>query len=750
MNFEQPADTRELISDVDVGVLAGEFVNGEVNIGTPQERVVPSETLSYPTGLGMTFLSLDDPRTHVLTVTADPRVANNQIALSDSGSSLDVDINGVVKSYDLRRLSGVQVNTGAGYDTVTVPSDLLRRFVNVVVGGHTTLAIADAPAGDVYTLDAGTVTVGPPSKINPRFFYLAPKETINFSGLGVLTAAGDPSATAVVRGTSAGTATTVFGMGTVTVGSGGSTRAIAGSLFVTGPGLGGTDLTIDDSADPARVGALIASAGILGLAPKGIYYTGADLRSLTIKGGQAPSVYEVLSTPQNARRNLAMTLDTGASADSVFVNRTYSDLTHDMGGGVNGLYVNTANLSGTLNARSTDGQLYITADDRSDTTRRSATMGVVSIPIPANRRGTAIRFISLGYIDGLGSGQILYDPATMGGLTVMTGDSDPSGVAPVGNTVNVEGTFASDSPAHSTTIVMGGHHDVTKVMTTDGPLTVSGTAGRGDTVNAGATFGRLDLILGPLTVSQAGLNVIDVADPSTTRVTYSVEPDGLAVGGTEPIHDSALTHLELAGPSRDAVYNVQAVPGQDVTILAGSGNDTFNVSTVFNALDTLAGTVRLVGQGSRDTLTVSDVGTFASANYNLYAGAVGGVLSTTLIREVASQVPLSIVASGFTNETNETGATTGTCSASTAPCRTRRSPSTAARGTTGSSWGVASPQTPRSPSMAAAGSTRWTTPRTAARARGGPGPARSRPGSWPGTRPRGTPTPLCTFTTAQR
>jgi len=644
---DQPVNTRELISDLDINLLYDGYTD-------PYDQTQSTYTLNYPTPLGNTFQFSYDPTSRLLTLNPDTRVANNDFKLTLSGSSLDADLNGVVKSYPLASLSGVNLITFTGHDTVTLPGDPLRFPIDVFSNGPTKVVVANSSANVLDTLENGADSSSTSLLINrlvPVRGILVPSPLfsgrITFQRMINLTVIGHTADRATVLGTSSSTTTNLFAIGSVTVGpSEEGTRTIAGPVAVAGDGVGSINLTIDDSADRSQVDATITASSITGLAAAPIYYDGSDLRSFTIKGARAPSIYNVSNTPQNGRQDLAMTLDTGPTGDVVVVTGASSDLTLDEGAGRNSLYVDMAQLYGTLTTHSTGGLLSITADDSNDTTSRSVELGSVLVPVGAagKRKGVVSQLERIGFIQGLGNGQIFYDPAAMDYLNVITGDPNPAGPSPQGNTVTVLSTIPGNALSPGTSIKMLGHDDVTNVESTAGPLTVSGETGLGDTVNVGVPqSGRLDAIHGLLTVSQAALNIVDTADPSRAPVTYAIEPAGLEVNATAAIAYSSLTQLSLAGPNGNSVYDIQAVPGNNLTVRAGSGNDTFNVSSPSGSLDGLTGNVLLEANGGRDGLTINDSAASGSVAYSLDTKTVANVPSTIFGR----QDSLVIAARGF-------------------------------------------------------------------------------------------------------
>jgi hypothetical protein len=431
-------------------------------------------------------------------------------------------------------------------------------------------------------------------------------------------------------------------MRSILIGLNGTLSNIGGAVNVAGFGFGSTDLTIDDSAARAALSARIAASGITGMAPAPINYNGRDLQSLTVMGSQAASIYTVAGTPQNTAGDLAMTLDTGHLADTVDVIDTSGDLTVDEGKGSNTLYADMANLTGTVTAHSTGGSMSLIADDSADHTARSATMGINLIPVSTFSATTAAplkairnpikrttHFYAQGFIDGLGPGQVLYDAASMTGVTVQTGEASPGGSSP-GNTVTVEQTFFSNSAAEKTTVLMVGHNNVTNVEATSGPLSIRGSAGAGDSVNVGTSNEQLDLIRGPLAVSNSALDVENQNGAGNESVVIGTA--SLSINNAIAVSYSGLSGLSYQGNAGDDTYSILASPGGNLQVNARSGNDTFTVAGPSIPLDGF-GNVSLDGGGGNDSLTIHDGSPTAALEYDVQSqGAGTGAGAGTLVQ----------------------------------------------------------------------------------------------------------------------
>jgi hypothetical protein len=654
MDAQQPVDTRELISNFDVGLLDWGYNND------PFDFTQPAYTMNYPSDLGMTFLSQLEPNTRVLTIHTNPTFAADA-DLTDDGSTLTVKLDGVPYNYSLQSISSIQIDSNAANATVEVPSDLFGRSVQITGDGTTMLTVADSGFNSAYTLGtsrAFSVTPFPGSLFTQVMGTIAiarsqrtrlfgssglpsfARETITYRGVSQLTVVGDTNDQASVLGTLASTRMRVFGIGSVAVGNAGSTGGIAGPVDVTGfaetrlgVANGATTLTIDDSADRAQHTVQITATSLTGLAPAPITYHGGDLASLTIQGGSAANTYMISDTPQNGRRDLAMTLNTGALADTVDIGGTSSNLTLDEGAGQNTLDVNMAHLYGILNANSTGGRLKLTANDQADTTHRDATLSTATIPTLSPRPPFRTRFISFGLLQGLGNGQILYDPSTVDALTIQTGESNPQGGPAPGNTVTIANTNTAN-PAQTTSILLNGHNDIANVESTQGSAYIYGVAGHNDVVNVGVPqFGQIARIANVFYVNNAYLNVNSSADTGPSPMFYTVEQYGISLNGQTRIYYGALNGLRLTGPAAGSIYNIHAVPGQDLIVNGGSSNDTFKVASSSGSLDGMFGSILLNGADGQDVLNVTDTTASAAEAYTIdtQTSLVGP--ATTLARQ---------------------------------------------------------------------------------------------------------------------
>ena len=185
------------------------------------------------------------------------------------------------------------------------------------------------------------------------------------------------------------------------VGDAGSLAGVTGGVNLTFVGGVSTDLTVDDSADPASqtMGVSGSQLTFSGLTPSPLVtYAPTALHSLTVKGGASGNTFNVTGTPGNATTNVTTTLDTGTGADIVNVQATSgtngAQLIVDgqngadtvtigstapaLGGTLNGIQGNVTVINGS-------GQSAITIDNSGDATGR--TVNLTTVPSGADVYG---------------------------------------------------------------------------------------------------------------------------------------------------------------------------------------------------------------------------------------------------------------------------------------------------------------------------------------------------------------------------
>jgi hypothetical protein len=304
--------------------------------------------------------------TYLLTVNGDqtPGNLNDQIVVgkgrdTQGNQVVQLTVNGAVTTFPAGSISGININAGAGQNTVAVQAVLGGMTVNVTGGNGGSDNVTVGNAGSMDDV-GGYVHVSNP----PGYSSLTLDDSADggdrsaemnagwVSGLGhavVYYAYPDLQALTVRMGTGHNTLTiddnpvnprvqtTVFdgpqdtvnvhrtsgplsliGSGHndyVNIGLAGSTQSIRGAVTVTNPP-DYTRLGIDDSADPVARSVAVSNAAVTGIAPAAINYSQYDLAELVVQGGTGGNLFTVLSAPINNDGELTA-LYTGAGTNTV-------------------------------------------------------------------------------------------------------------------------------------------------------------------------------------------------------------------------------------------------------------------------------------------------------------------------------------------------------------------------------------------------------------------------------------------------
>ena len=284
----------------------------------------------------------------------------------------------------------------------------------------------------------------------------------------------------------------------------------------------------------------------------------------------------------------AVTVDSGPGDDTVTVLATHGKLvvqgnTVDSPAAAAGRDTvvigdqgSLANILGPVEVEHTYGASDLTVDGSADAGRHQVTLDANG-PV-------GIDGLPLWRVAVLAPADITYDPNDLHSLTVKGGVGDD--------------TFTvADTAAFPTTTVDSGPGD--------------------DTFHIGN--GTLDGIQGTLTVAGGGGTDTLTADDSGTGFsgirpdpgpfTYTVNDSAVvrkSAAATISIHYVDLDSLTLDGTAGSNTYNVTSTAaGTPVTVVGGTGNDTFDVGQA-GILDGIQGALTVDGGGGTDTLTVDD------------------------------------------------------------------------------------------------------------------------------------------------
>jgi hypothetical protein len=479
---------------------------------------------------------------------------NNTTTVDDNAlpfvpSVTQVRFNGESFNFDDSRLVSLTINTGLGVDTVQVNS---APRMNIAINGN------------ILT----TVIIG--TGLKPTAANIAVKNA---------------------RMVSIG---------------GGRADLIAGIITIA-DSAGTTALVVDDSADPnSRTISLSRTSVDPGLGPP-IDFSKGLLSSLTIFGGRAGNGFVVRDTSAPA------TLNTGPSADKVFVLGTSAPLTINGQNGADKVVVGNAgslqSINGMLTVLNPGSFSSLLLDDTADPDKRTLAMGVG---------------VTYGTVGGLAPALIRYRPGQIRSLTVSAGGLGRAGGGNDDFTINNTNLTNSHFGTMTTVKTGGGQHSV-QVNGTTGPLTIN-AQGLVNGITVGSTNAGLNNINGNLYISGPGavssLFVNDAA--STTGHTYSVDHDVVERQDKATINYQDLSNLTLtAGPQAgqmgtggNTVNITGTLASVNTTVLTGLGNDTVNVG---NSLDAIQGPLTIDGQGGMNQLVLSDSAATTTHVYTLSA-----------------------------------------------------------------------------------------------------------------------------------
>jgi hypothetical protein len=393
------------------------------------------------------------------------------------------------------------------------------------------------------------------------------------------------------------------GRDTVNIGNAGNAQGIMGTVNVTNAA-SFTALTVDDPADAAARIVVINAGSITGLAPAAINYVGADLSSLTIKGGSGGNMFTVVNTPDSAL-GVTTTLESGTGVDTVNVQATTGALAINGQNGADTVTIgNAGNVQGVMGAVTVSNDLGTTAltvDDSADAAGRMGTIGAAAIT-------------------GLAPAAINYVANDLSSLTVNGGTG--------GNIFTVANT-PGNAGGLTTTLNSGTGADTVTVQKTTGPLVVNGQDGA-DAVTIGDA-GSVRGIVAPVTVTNAlnftDLTVDDSADAGARMATITpAAVTGLAPAAINYVQ-ADLSALTVNGGTGGNVFTVTNTPdsilGVTTTLNSGAGVDTVNVQNT-------TGSLAINGNNGRDNVTISD------------AGSVQGIMGAVTVSNTLSFTALTV------------------------------------------------------------------------------------------------------------
>jgi hypothetical protein len=614
MTATPPVNTRDLITDVDIGLLARGFIDNPF-------KSTPSYTLIYPSQLGRTFL--DAPNAGTLTVRGSSK--GDTITLIGQNNSVVVTINGNVSVYQGDRVRSVRVLAGDGNDTVRIDMQGLYDRPFFVDGGAGTDSITVVDNHDVAN-----------NPFKSTFTYTVTSSSVNrdvgfggvtYGNLEKLTLLTGPG-TVNVESTTAQMPVTITGSGNTTVKvssvahnlsdiAGALTlnvQAGLNSLFINDQAFDSYSARYDITANsiqrsrPVRMNAVYTGLITYNGFTNGVY----------VFGGKRGNQYQVSGSPSSF-----MGLNTGEGADSVNIFATTGPVIVDGQGGADTVNVgnngSVQSIAGSLRVMNTGDLSTLNIDDTADARSHSVTLSASS---------------TYGFVSGLAPALIAYLKDDIRALNVSAGNG--------GNTFTINDTLPYLFPDGNrigttlTTVNTGNGADQVYVFGTTGPLAVNvqGVSLLGhNAITVGSPTGGLNAVNGKIDLAGAtgAVNDLTVND-AAFAIGHDYVMDGYSIQrlGKARIGYQHMSSLTLrTGAQTDHIVVQNTMPGvgfgTNTMIAYGGGDDRIDISrtsgpllvytgghsavSVGNAtssLDNIRGAIAVVPSGNFVTLNLND------------------------------------------------------------------------------------------------------------------------------------------------
>ncbi len=206
----------------------------------------------------------------------------------------------------------------------------------------------------------------------------------------------------------------------------------------------------------------------------------------------------------------------------------------------------------------------------------------------------------------------------------------------------------------------GSGNDTYNIESTAAATQVGVAAGNStNTFNISPTAKDLSTIQGNLTVSSGSNNNALVLDDqaNSANSTYSLVGSTVSRTGTATITYLSVDSLVLNGGSGNDIYNIQGTGGETpVSIVAGKGNDTFNVSPSSKNLGTVNAPLSINGGGGNDSMVLDDQAYPTSTTYVLTPTTVSRAGMATVTYVAVESVTLNGGSGGDTYDVSGTAA----------------------------------------------------------------------------------------------
>jgi len=495
-----------------------------------------------------------------------------------SGAAIDtININGLFASMPLT------LDSGDGADTINIGGTNLDNI-------SSNITLADTIAGDNVNIDdtAGTVA---------RSVTLS---STSVAGLGTSVITDNPTdlATLNINGSVRGNVFTVLGAGAATsplittlntgngvdnvfvnatsgrlnvygmngldnvrIGNAGSLAAINGVIYVNNVN-NRSALFIDDYATTTSKNWLFNPSAITSLAPAVINYTGSSMRLLEINTGTADDVASIF----------------GSSALDTTINGAGGTKTINFFNGTA-----PSGLSKPLTIANSAGQSVISIDASGDTVSRSIT-------------------ITNSGITGIAAGAILFDQSDISSLSLVGGNA--------GNTYNVVSTL----PGRTLTIFGGAGSDTaiirgpfsSKIIFNGGP----NFTGNGDSMQIVGS-GNENAVYTPSTINSGDGSV-------------NVGGQTIIFNGLEPLIASNLASMTLVTPNGPDTLTIDSPAAGRNRISGTSGGVGFESLTVFSIPSLILDLSKNDGVSGDDSVTINSSGLVATGLTQLSLNAGSG------------------------------------------------------------------------------------------------------------------------------
>jgi Ca2+-binding RTX toxin-like protein len=620
---------------------------------------------------------------------------------SNNAGFAEVQVNNVVISNTpISSLSGVTINGLEGNDTINIEDTFANVPVTVHGGnGNDTINISPTARNLSHIQsavtaagDAGfdTVNVSDQNNASPAAYTLTATQltrrgvaAIGYSTAeGLTLTGGGGSDTYVVESTAAGTPVTVVsGAGNDLFALSPTARNLSTiAADVTISDAGGVDsLIVHDENNAAVSSYQLTSTAVSSVVkrtgPAAARSVAFGVENTTVDGGSGADLYTV----DRAVAGSTLAIAAGAGNDTIVVSPTDRNLSTiagtlqvNGGGGTDSLALSDANntagatytLTSTQVSRPGSGtigyaaveNLRLSGGSASDTYNVESTLAATTVDaggnlLTSNTFNVAPTSKSLDGIRGhlTLNGSFALD-------TVVVNDQNHAAAATYGlsadlfNTVQLTRTGAaaiSASLANSLRLTGGSAADVFNVESTTNftPVTLLGGNGA-DRFNISPAARNLNNIRGSVAINFddgvfANEDVLSINDQNNAApATYTLTDSQVTRPGSAAIRYGSLAGLTLNGGSAADMYVVESTKlGTPVSVVGGTGNDTFLVSPGARDLDNLRGVLSVEGGGGTDALTANDQNAGPFTTYKVTSTQVSRPIAIIFASPVAFSGP---------------------------------------------------------------------------------------------------------------